>query len=185
MLHSELFMAVSNNVLGPCASQEVKHHPASVDLELVKRLAANTTTHSLQSFLCKDFSCISKEYAGECLQALLNDFGYCMTSRWLEVSLRRAKRHRLFAVTGRLIDELRSGVDVETHPSDLTTKQITRLHQLLHEAKFNDPDGSHLSPAGISRMELLHYQPARSHVTAAALCRRVQSPSGDHEGAAT
>ena len=44
--------------------QEVKHHPASVDLELVKRLVVSTTTSNLQSFLCKEFSCISKEYAG-------------------------------------------------------------------------------------------------------------------------
>lgn len=49
---------------------------------------------------------------------------------------------------GRLIDEMRSGADVDTHPGELDIKQITRLHQLLHEAKFRDPDGSHLSPAG-------------------------------------
>ena len=34
------------------------------------------------------------------------------------------------------------------HPSELTYKQVVRLHQLLHEAKFKDPDGSHLRPAG-------------------------------------
>ena len=43
---------------------------------------------------------------------------------------------------------MRSGADVEMHPRELDNKQITRLHQLLHEAKFKDPDGSHLSPAG-------------------------------------
>ena len=47
-----------------CVMQEVKHHPASVDLELVKRLAASTTASTLQNFLYKEFSCISKEYAG-------------------------------------------------------------------------------------------------------------------------
>lgn len=55
-------------------------------------------------------------------------------------------------MSGRLIDEMRSGADVETHPRDLDNKQITRLHQLLHEAKFKDPDGSHLSPAGQSAL---------------------------------
>ena len=45
--------------------QEVKHHPASVDLELIKRLAATTKCKSLQQFLYKEFSCISKEYAGD------------------------------------------------------------------------------------------------------------------------
>lgn len=44
--------------------QEVKHHPASVDLELVKRLVVSTATSNLQTFLYKEFSCISKEYAG-------------------------------------------------------------------------------------------------------------------------
>lgn len=43
--------------------QEVKHHPASVDLELIKRLAATTKCKSLQQFLYKDFSCISKDFA--------------------------------------------------------------------------------------------------------------------------
>ncbi len=45
--------------------------------------------------------------------------------------------------------ELRSGVDADTDPSHLTVKQVTRLHQLMHEAKFRDPSGSHLSPAGV------------------------------------
>ncbi|KAL0026624.1 hypothetical protein WJX77_011706 [Trebouxia sp. C0004] len=102
----------------PPPPQEVKHHPASVDLELVKRLAATTATSNLQSFLFKEFSCISKEYAG------------------------------------RLIDEMRSGADVETRPGELDSKQITRLHQLLHEAKFKEPDGSHLSPAGEYNLRL-------------------------------
>ena len=44
--------------------QEVKHHPASVDLELIKRLAATTKCKSLQQFLYKEFSCISKDFAG-------------------------------------------------------------------------------------------------------------------------
>lgn len=102
----------------PPPPKEVKHHPASVDLELVKRLAATTATSNLQSFLFKEFSCISKEYAG------------------------------------RLIDEMRSGADVETRPGELDNKQITRLHQLLHEAKFKEPDGSHLSPAGEYNLRL-------------------------------
>ena len=35
-----------------------------MDLELIKRLAATTKCKSLQHFLYKDFSCISKDYAG-------------------------------------------------------------------------------------------------------------------------
>lgn len=59
------------------------------------------------------------------------------------LSLRRRARR-----AERLIEEMRSGVDAKTSPKDLGTKQATRLHQLLHEAKFKDPDGNHLSPAG-------------------------------------
>jgi DNA topoisomerase VI subunit B len=44
--------------------QEVKHHPASVDLELIKRLIASTKCSTLQQFLYKEFSCISKDHAG-------------------------------------------------------------------------------------------------------------------------
>lgn len=42
----------------------MKHHPASVDLELIKRLVTITKCSTLQQFLCKEFSNISKEYAG-------------------------------------------------------------------------------------------------------------------------
>lgn len=46
----------------------MKHHPASVDLELIKRLAVTTKAKSLQQFLYKDFSCISKDFAGTLLR---------------------------------------------------------------------------------------------------------------------
>lgn len=49
---------------------------------------------------------------------------------------------------GRLIDEMRSGADPDMAPSELSTQQVVRLHQLFHEAKFPDPVGGHLSPAG-------------------------------------
>ena len=45
--------------------QEVKHHPASVDLELVKRLAAHSKANTLSQFLRREFSSISSDYAGE------------------------------------------------------------------------------------------------------------------------
>ena len=45
----------------------MKHHPASVDLELIKRLAATTRAKTLLQFLCRDFSCISKDFAGAVL----------------------------------------------------------------------------------------------------------------------
>ena len=43
---------------------------------------------------------------------------------------------------------MRCGVDEDTLPGELDNKQIVSLHQLLHEAKFKDPDKDHLSPAG-------------------------------------
>lgn len=52
-------------------------------------------------------------------------------------------------LAGRLIEEMRSGAEPETDPRNLTNKQILMLHQLLHAAKFSDPSGNHLSPAGI------------------------------------
>ena len=50
---------------------------------------------------------------------------------------------------GRLIAEMRGGVDEDMRPQDLSNKQMVALHQLLHEAKFRDPDKDHLSPAGV------------------------------------
>ena len=61
---------------------------------------------------------------------------------------RQSRRPRWRLPAGRLISESRSGADPTMKPAELSDKQIIRLHQLLHEAKFDDPDGRHLSPAG-------------------------------------
>lgn len=50
---------------GMAAMQEVKYHPASVDLELIKRLIAVTKCTTLRQFLFREFSSISKDYAGD------------------------------------------------------------------------------------------------------------------------
>lgn len=44
--------------------QATKHHPSSVDLELIKRLASSTASSTLTSFLSKEFDCISRDLAG-------------------------------------------------------------------------------------------------------------------------
>lgn len=60
----------------------------------------------------------------------------------------------LLSSPGRLVAELRSGVDEDTDPQDLSPQQVARLHQLLQEARFRDPDGAHLSPAGEYNLRL-------------------------------
>uniref|UniRef100_A0A383WIB7 DNA topoisomerase 6 subunit B n=1 Tax=Tetradesmus obliquus TaxID=3088 RepID=A0A383WIB7_TETOB len=96
-----------------------KHHPSSVDLELVKRLITETKATSLSAFLTREFDQVSK------------------------------------ALSGRLIGELRSGgVNASTDPKQLSSQQVVRLHQLLHEVRFADPSGSHLSPAGEYNLRL-------------------------------
>ena len=52
------------------------------------------------------------------------------------------------ALTGRLIAEMRGGLGAGSSPAELEGKRLVALHQLLHEAKFRDPSGDHLSPAG-------------------------------------
>lgn len=44
--------------------QATKHHPRSVDLELVKQLIQKTKYSKLQQFLCKEFDAINSEHAG-------------------------------------------------------------------------------------------------------------------------
>lgn len=112
-----LRFARRTDVMPPCP-QEVKHHPASVDLELVKRLLADTPSPTMASFLAREFSCISKAHAA------------------------------------RLASEIRAGVEPGTAPPTLDNKQAVRLHQLLHEARFPDPPGDHLSPAGEYNLRL-------------------------------
>ncbi|CAG9461021.1 unnamed protein product [Pedinophyceae sp. YPF-701] len=54
----------------------------------------------------------------------------------------------------RLACEVGMGVEPESDPTELSTKQVMRLHQLLHQARFPDPKGAHLSPAGEYNLRL-------------------------------
>jgi hypothetical protein len=58
------------------------------------------------------------------------------------------------AHASRLASEIRAGVAPDAPPSSLDGKQAVRLHQLLHEARFPDPPGDHLSPAGEYNLRL-------------------------------
>ena len=62
---------------------------------------------------------------------------------------------------GRLIAEMRGGLDPCSSPAQLEGKKLVALHQLLHEARFRDPSGDHLSPAGpgILRLPLSAHRP--------------------------
>ncbi|EIE26704.1 hypothetical protein COCSUDRAFT_11853 [Coccomyxa subellipsoidea C-169] len=99
----------------PAPPKEVKYHPASVDLELIKRLIAVTKCSTLRQFLYKDFSSISKDYAG-------------------------------------MPPHQPSRFPMPLHSLSQQCKGL--LHQLLHEAKFKDPDKDHLSPAGEYNLRL-------------------------------
>jgi hypothetical protein len=77
----------------------------------------------------------------------------CPASRWCPGVLSLVSSIRDIDIiswmrSGRLIAEMRGGVDEDTEPQELSSKQVVALHQLLHEAKFKDPDKDHLSPAG-------------------------------------
>lgn len=48
--------------------QITKHHPSSVDLELVKRLITETKATSLSAFLTREFDQVSKALSGAQLQ---------------------------------------------------------------------------------------------------------------------
>jgi DNA topoisomerase VI B subunit len=57
-------------------------------------------------------------------------------------------------LSARLIQELGYGFDTDMHPSEISDKQATRMQQLLADARFDDPDGSCLSPAGEYNLRL-------------------------------
>jgi len=57
-------------------------------------------------------------------------------------------------LSARLIQELGYGFETDMHPSEVTDKQATRMQQLLADARFDDPDGSCLSPAGEYNLRL-------------------------------
>lgn len=66
-----LFGSMKHEDRGLSGVQATKHHPSSVDLELIKRLAAATSASSLTSFLSREFDCISRDLAGELRQQAL------------------------------------------------------------------------------------------------------------------
>lgn len=80
-------------------------------------------------------------------------------------------------LAGRIVDEMRSGADPSMAPGELTDKQLVRLHQLLHEVKFAEPDGAHLSPAGEYNLRLGITKEMRPEMVATH-----QSSAGVHEG---
>ncbi|KDD73143.1 B subunit of topoisomerase VI, partial [Helicosporidium sp. ATCC 50920] len=51
----------------PPRPRQVRHHPSSVDLELVRRLASLSGASSLAAFLVRDFDCVSPELADRIL----------------------------------------------------------------------------------------------------------------------
>ena len=58
------------------------------------------------------------------------------------------------AHAGRLIAELGKGFDAQMPPKEVTDTQGTRIQQLLSSARFADPDGGCLSPAGEYNLRL-------------------------------
>jgi DNA topoisomerase VI B subunit len=125
----------------PAPPAATKHHPSSVDLELIKRLAASTPAPTLSAFLCREFACVSRELAA------------------------------------RIVGEMRGGADPTTPPRELGEPQVLRLHQLLHEVRFPDPDGGHLSPAGEYNLRLGVMKELRPELVATHAV-----PAGVHEG---
>ncbi|PSC70486.1 DNA topoisomerase 6 subunit B isoform B [Micractinium conductrix] len=123
----------------PQPPQAVKHHPAAVDLELIKRLAGATPCTTLVAFLSKEFDCVSRDYAEK-------------------ISL-----------------EMRC--DPHTSPAELTPKQIVAMHDLLHQLRFANPDGNHLSPAGEYNLRLGIMKELRPEMVATH-----QGGAGVHEG---
>eukprot|EP00899_Mesostigma_viride_P011865 jgi/Mesvir1/2067/Mv02321-RA.2 len=95
-----------------------KHHPSAVNLMLLKRLAAETTSKTLLQLLTRDLDCIKKDLAL------------------------------------RLISEMGPEFSPDADPKTLSDNQLVRMHQLFRQAKFPDPDGSCLSPAGEYNLRL-------------------------------
>lgn len=102
----------------PPAPLETKHHPSAVDLLLIKRLIAETSTQNLLQFLQHEFVNIGKSYAE------------------------------------RLIGEMGPDFSPKMSVKSLTPQQIVRIHQLFRQAKFDEPCGDCLSPAGEYNLRL-------------------------------
>ncbi|KAJ7980731.1 DNA topoisomerase 6 subunit B [Quillaja saponaria] len=102
----------------PPVPLEMKHHPSSVDLLLIKRLITETTKLNLLQFLQHEFVNISRSYAE------------------------------------RLIGEMGPDFNPKMAVKSLTSQQIVRVHQLFRQAKFDDPSGDCLSPAGEYNLRL-------------------------------
>ncbi|KAG9156215.1 hypothetical protein Leryth_021623 [Lithospermum erythrorhizon] len=97
---------------------ETKYHPSAVDLLLIKRLIAETSTQNLLQFLQREFVNVNKPLAE------------------------------------RLIGEMGPDFSAKMSVKSLSSEQIVRIHQLFRQAKFDDPSGDCLSPAGEYNLRL-------------------------------
>lgn len=104
----------------PAPPTTTKHHPSAAKENqlLIKDLLSQTKEKTLQAFLQKEFTSISRDHAG------------------------------------RLVDELGKGFEPGMSPREVTDTQATRIQQLLSYARFADPDGGCLSPAGEYNLRL-------------------------------
>ncbi|KAH7543593.1 hypothetical protein FEM48_Zijuj02G0200300 [Ziziphus jujuba var. spinosa] len=121
----------------PPVPLETKHHPSSVDLLLIKRLITETSKQSLLQFLQHEFVNIGKSYAERLIGKHLQHF--CV-STLLECAL--------------LKGEMGPDFNPKMAVKSLTSQQIVRVHQLFRQAKFDDPSGDCLSPAGEYNLRL-------------------------------
>jgi DNA topoisomerase VI subunit B len=135
----------------PPPPHEVKHHPASVDLIVLKRLVQYAllqcnprprpliTMRVCQLLIAPCAAlCICSEAAGR---------------RW---TLKHTLRHQFAAIDAKRADAVCAalGADPATPAADLTDAQITRLRDVFAATTFPAVDGACLSPAGEYNLRL-------------------------------
>jgi DNA topoisomerase VI B subunit len=122
----------------PPPPEEAKHHPSDVDLELLKKIIAATKQRKLTSFLCNEFSNITKNYASRIVKELCGGG-----------TKKEAKGDE--DEDG---DYSEAAASKNITPKQMSEKQILGLHQFMHQVRFGDPDGKYLSPAGEYNLRL-------------------------------
>jgi len=149
----------------PKPPTETKHHPSSVNIELLKTMRDNTKATTLVQFLQKVCAALAHLHGRRTSDPTCPYVRFRFRLPSYRVLLRLTSpvgpglSLQEFTCIGkeyanRLVGEMAQGLGYDTLIKEVSDKQVVRIHQLLREVHFDAADGDCLSPAGEYNLRL-------------------------------
>lgn len=150
----------------PKPPTETKHHPSSVNIELLKTMRDNTKATTLVQFLQKVCATLDRPPSWATLfrphvsmrSIKITPASFHMLLRLMSPVGPCLSRQEFTCIgkeyANRLVGEMAQGLGYDTLIKEVNDKQVVRIHQLLREVHFDAADGDCLSPAGEYNLRL-------------------------------